>query len=577
MKKRKTRVILLLMVLTLGLTSCGRPSETDYQQKFAEFEETFFKEKVSDSFLDLHYALKDSEKYGIENVPEDFGQYSEEGMKEKIRYLKEKKEELSQFPFEKLNEEQQVTAHILENMIEVECNSEGLELYKEPLSEAVGIQAELPVLLAEYEFYSREDVEGYLNLLGSIDEYYVQILEFERDKADAGLFMSDMAADSVIQSCKSYMDENGSSFLLESFKNRLEQVPGLTEEEKQNLVSRNETIIKEDFLNAYQTLSDGLEKLKGSGQNVNGVCGWEKGQEYYEYLIESEIAPSYPDIGSLLEALEKMVTSKMNEMNEMVDENPKLMDEWDSAEIQYENPVEILQQLQNEIMADFPKLENMDYEIKYVPEELEDVQPLAFYVSPQIDSYHDNVIYINRKYEGNGNLYITLAHEGLPGHMYQTTYFLRNNESDLRKILDYTGYTEGWATYVEHLAYQFDNGLEPAVGKIMADNSIANLGVGAILDIKVNYYGMDREEAVDYFSDYLDAGAVNQMFDYVCKNPAVYLPYVVGYMEIEEMREEAEAKLGENFDAKKFHKFILDMGPAPFSIIREEFAQWVSD
>lgn len=577
MKKRKTRVILLLMVLTLGLTSCGRPSETDYQQKFAEFEETFFKEKVSDSFLDLHYALKDSEKYGIENVPEDFSQYSEEGMKEKIRYLKEKKEELSQFPFEKLNEEQQVTAHILENMIEVECNSEGLELYKEPLSEAVGIQAELPVLLAEYEFYSREDVEGYLNLLGSIDEYYVQILEFERDKADAGLFMSDMAADSVIQSCKSYMDENGSSFLLESFKNRLEQVPGLTEEEKQNLVSRNETIIKEDFLNAYQTLSDGLEKLKGSGQNVNGGCGWEKGQEYYEYLIESEIAPSYPDIGSLLEALEKMVTSKMNEMNEMVDENPKLMDEWDSAEIQYENPVEILQQLQNEIMADFPKLENMDYEIKYVPEELEDVQPLAFYVSPQIDSYHDNVIYINRKYEGNGNLYITLAHEGLPGHMYQTTYFLRNNESDLRKILDYTGYTEGWATYVEHLAYQFDNGLEPAVGKIMADNSIANLGVGAILDIKVNYYGMDREEAVDYFSDYLDAGAVNQMFDYVCKNPAVYLPYVVGYMEIEEMREEAEAKLGENFDAKKFHKFILDMGPAPFSIIREEFAQWVSD
>lgn len=577
MKKRKTRVILLLMVLTLGLTSCGRPSETDYQQKFAEFEETFFKEKVSDSFLDLHYALKDSEKYGIENVPEDFGQYSEEGMKEKIRYLKEKKEELSQFPFEKLNEEQQVTAHILENMIEVECNSEGLELYKEPLSEAVGIQAELPVLLAEYEFYSREDVEGYLNLLGSIDEYYVQILEFERDKADAGLFMSDMAADSVIQSCKSYMDENGSSFLLESFKNRLEQVPGLTEEEKQNLVSRNETIIKEDFLNAYQTLSDGLEKLKGSGQNVNGGCGWEKGQEYYEYLIESEIAPSYPDIGSLLEALEKMVTSKMNEMNEMVDENPKLMDEWDSAEIQYENPVEILQQLQNEIMADFPKLENMDYEIKYVPEELEDVQPLAFYVSPQIDSYHDNVIYINRKYEGNGNLYITLAHEGLPGHMYQTTYFLRNNESDLRKILDYTGYTEGWATYVEHLAYQFDNGLEPAVGKIMADNSIANLGVGAILDIKVKYYGMDREEAVDYFSDYLDAGAVNQMFDYVCKNPAVYLPYVVGYMEIEEMREEAEAKLGENFDAKKFHKFILDMGPAPFSIIREEFAQWVSD
>lgn len=577
MKIRKNRVILLLMVLTLGLTSCSRSSKTDYQQQFAEFEETFFKEKVSDSFLDLHSALKDPEKYGIENVPEDFGQYSEDGMKEEIRYLKEKKEELSQFPLEKLNEEQQMTARILENMIEIECKSEGLELYKEPLSEAIGIQAELPVLLAEYEFYSRADVEGYLNLLGSIDEYYAQILEFERDKADAGLFMSDMAADSVIQSCESYMDENGSSFLSESFKNRLEQVPGLTEDEKQNLISRNATIMKEDFLNAYETLSDGLEKLKGSGQNVNGVCGWKKGQEYYEYLIESEIAPSYPDIDSLLEALEKMVTSKMNEMYEMIDENPKLMDEWDSAEIQYKDPEEILRQLQNEIMADFPKLKNTDYEIKYVSEELEDVLSPAFYVPPQIDSYHDNVIYINRKEEEHENLYITLAHEGLPGHMYQTTYFLGNNESDLRKNLDYAGYTEGWATYVEHFAYQFQNGLEPAVGKLMADNSIVTLGIDAILDIKVNYYGMGREEAVDYFSDDLDAGEVNRLFDYVCKNPANYLTYVVGYLEIEEMREEAEAKLGENFDAKKFHQFILDMGPAPFSIIREEFAHWVSD
>lgn len=577
MKIRKTRVILLLTVFTLGLTSCGRPSDTDYQQQFAEFEETFFKENVSNSFLDLHYALKNPEKYGIKNIPEDFGQYSEEELKEKKHYLKEKKEELSQFPFEKLNEEQQMTARILENVIEIQCKSEGLELYEEPLSEEIGIQAELPVILAEYEFYNREDVEGYLNLLGSIDEYYAQILEFERDKADAGLFMSDMAVDSVIQSCKSYMDENGFSFLFESFKNRLEQVPGLTEDEKQNLISRNATIIKEDFLNAYKTLSDGLEKLKGSGRNVNGVCGWKKGQEYYEYLIQSEIAPSYPDIGSLLEALEKMVASKMDEMTEMIDENPKLMEEWDSTEIQYKDPQEILQQLQNEIMADFPKLENMDYEIKYVSEELEDVLPPAFYVSPQIDSYHDNVIYINRKYEGNGNLYTTLAHEGLPGHMYQTTYFFENNESDLRKNLDYAGYIEGWATYVEHLAYHFHNGLEPADGEIMADNSIANLGIDAILDIKVNYYGMDREEAVDYLSNYLDAREANQLFDYVCKNPANYLTYVVGYLEIEEMREEAEAKLGENFDTKNFHKFILDMGPAPFSIIREEFAHWLSD
>ena len=61
-------------------------------------------------------------------------------------------------------------------------DSEGLELYDQPLSSSLGIQAQLPILLSEYVFYSKQDVEDYLSLLSSIDTYYDSIIAFEKEK-----------------------------------------------------------------------------------------------------------------------------------------------------------------------------------------------------------------------------------------------------------------------------------------------------------------------------------------------------------------------------------------------------------
>ena len=78
-------------------------------------------------------------------------------------------------------------------------DSEGMELYDQPLSSSLGIQSQLPILLSEYVFYTRQDVEDYLSLLSSIDTYYESIVEYEKQKSEAGLGLCDTAIDRIIQ------------------------------------------------------------------------------------------------------------------------------------------------------------------------------------------------------------------------------------------------------------------------------------------------------------------------------------------------------------------------------------------
>ena len=57
--------------------------------------------------------------------------------------------------------------------------------------------------------------------------------------------------------------------------------------------------------------------------------------------------------------------------------------------------------------------------------------------------------------------------------------------------------------------------------------------------------------------------------------PVNYLEYYVGYMEIRHMKEQAERTLKTNFNLKDFNQFILDIGPAPFTVIKPRFNEWL--
>ena len=562
----------------LSSTRSGHSKEVRKLQ--ADFDtfctELFRKEMASSSTLDLHYTLLHPENYGIDAEDAALGTYRLSELIKSNHEIHDLKEKLSEFDPHMLSDDQQILYDALFERIETGLMAEGLELYDQPLAPTIGIQAQLPILLAEYSFHSLQDVEDYLTLLSQLDSYYGDILYFEEQKAAAGLGPSDASIERILESCQSYLIDPVNNFLTETFETRLNSLStdiSLSEQQKNNFRSRHLEIIKNSFLPAYRHLIDGLSGLKGRGINEGGLCGFRNGRRYYEYLLRSGPGLSYN-----IEELKAALSDRMQKDLETISSLSKKTGP--DLSFRLTDPPEILADLQTRMSGDFPVLSEASkkYEIRYVPTQLESTLSPAFYLTAPLDDPTRNVIYINNgSTSADDELYPTLAHEGFPGHLYQTVYFREHTRNPLAALLTCSGANEGWATYVEQLSYFYDNGLSEENSAYQAAMRSFSLCFHSLLDIGINYDGWSKDRAAAFVRTCFDAddALVEELWQTIIDNPTNYLEYAGGYVEILEMRAEAEKTLGNRFSAKEFHKFLLDLGPVPFSVTRKYFKLWL--
>lgn len=549
------------------------------QETFESLCQTLFKDELSQSYLTLHYSLTDPESYGITDYPKTFGTFSLEIMKENAAEQEQLRKDLAEIHPEYLTDSQRLTYRILTKAMEYEHLADGLELYYQPLAPSTGVQAQLPILLTEFTFYRKQDVEDYLTLLSDIDSYYQQILDFEREKAAAGLFMTDACVDQIAEESSGYLLPPEQNLMVSGFDRRIDAIEELTEDEKADFKARNLTILTEHFIPAYELLFQGLTELKGSCNNEQGLCYDPDGKAYYEYLIQSSIGTTYSTMNELKKAIENQINSDLLAIAQVLKEHPDVLNQMDQYAFSETEPEKILELLSERTREDFPEIVSYQYVTKFVPEELEKSLSPAFFLVPPINQYDNCVIYINQgSSSGAQTLFTTLAHEGIPGHLYQNVYFLSNCDANIRKILTFLGYSEGWASYVENYCYTIDNGLSPELGQVLARNASATLGIHALMDLNINYYGWSEAQVEEYLKQYFDleqSDAVSAIYQAMKNDPSNYMAYYVGYLEIIRMRDKAQEILKDRFKIKEFHRFLLDIGPAPFTVIEPYFEAWV--
>src|SRR5699024_5372661 len=179
---------------------------------------------------------------------------------------------LTAFSYDDLNIQNRITYDILEYYLEAAQESADYLLYDEPLGLVSGVQTQLPVILSEYQFYDRGDVEDYLKLMQSTPDYIDSLIQFERQKSEAGLFMADYAADTVIEQCSAFLEMGDGNYLYSTFSDRIAGLDELTEEEKSDYIEDNALMMEDYVYPAYQTLLAAVEELKGTGQNEKGLC-----------------------------------------------------------------------------------------------------------------------------------------------------------------------------------------------------------------------------------------------------------------------------------------------------------------
>lgn len=587
---RYSKKILLgfVMVLSVVTTACGgvlgssksgasgNPSQAAMvpteaptaSDLFEDYTEQLFLEEIVENTINLHYTLAYPENFGITEYAPSLGTFSIEEMQQSYEELKQIKEKLAEFSYEELGKKQQFTYDIIMDYIDTELSAEDMLLYTEVLGPTTGYQAQLPVLLAEYTFRREQDIRDYLALVAQTDEVFRQIVEFEQQKAEAGLFMPDYVADAIIDQCQGFIENPEENYLIEIFISKINAMEDLSEEKKQSYIEQNSNLVKTEVIWAYQALIEGLSGLKGSGLNEKGLAGLEEGKRYYEYLVRS-FTGSSKSVEELMQATEDCINTSLMSMLQIMTENPNVVNGWDTYRFCETEPEKILEDLKKKTAEDFPVLSrDINCEVKAVHSSMEEHMSPAFYLTPAIDDSKNNVVYINYAM-ANQNLYTTLAHEAYPGHLLQTVYTNTGEHSLIRNMFSYPGYSEGWATYAEYYAYGI-GGLEEGLSEVLVLNNLATLGIHAYVDMAVHYLGWGYEEIAQYLTMYrLEGTDIEKLFETIVAEPANYLGYFVGYMEMINLQEVAKEAWGEKYSLKKFHEAVLKLGPASFELLEK--------
>lgn len=543
---------------------------------FDTFSENLFKESITSNTINLHYTLSDPASYGIDDYKVTLGSISESGQEKSLSELENTRQVLASFSYDSLSEENQMTCDILNDYIDTELSAASYYYYDEFLRSSTGTQAELPILLAEYTFRNEQDVEDYLSLLTQLDTYFKQITAFETEKSKEGLFMSDFAAENILEQCEQFLDCKEDHYLLNTFCSRIDAANFLTTEQKESYKEKNETIFTEHVLPAYENLKNCMEELDGTGKNDKGLCYLPDGKAYYNYLIRS-----YTGTSTSVPELEEMVKEKresdLTAISELLKENPSLASACNNYTFDDSNPTNMINQLKDAITADFPEPVETAFTVKYVDDALSDYLAPAFYLTAPIDDISQNCIYINPKSNYTKmKLFTTLAHEGYPGHLYQTVMTASYGIPPVRSILNYPGYTEGWATYVEMLSYHYA-GLEDNLASILQLNQSAILSLYSTADFGIHYDGWSLEDTVSFFSGYgfSDPATIQDIYELIVEEPGHYQKYYIGYLEFLQLKEQAKELLGNQYSDKQFHEAILKMGPAPFTILEKYLPEYL--
>ena len=536
---------------------------------FSEFCTTLFREEMKSNTMNLHFTLKDPKAAGIDSYEITLGSLSGDSPHNQARQLKKLSEELKKYSHRSLKGKDRLTCRLLSDYISRQQNLAAYPYYDEPLTPSGGVTSQLPVLLAEYTFRNTRDIKDYLGLLSQMDTYFLGILDYEQKKADAGLFMSDEACLKVIEGCEVFTEHPDDNFLIATFSNRLNAMDGLTDTQKNAYLKQHSKVLSDHVIPAYSQMIKGLTMLLGRGHNNWGLYNFPEGKAYYEAVVSADTGCD-DSVEDLFSQIAKARREDLMFCQNLLEKNPKLASQSPKPDAALKEENAMISRLQKEILTDFPAPPQTDVEICHVDPALSEYLAPAFYITAPIDDISHNRIYINdAKNDTDIYYFTTLAHEGYPGHLYQTICTSSYGAPEVLSLLNYPGYTEGWATYTEMQSFYYA-GLDPDLASLLQHNQAATLSLYATADIGIHYFGWEKEKNAAFWSEYGvdDTATVKRITDLILEEPGNYLKYYVGYLKFRQMREQLALE-NKSFSVSAFHEAILRTGPSPFSVLEE--------
>lgn len=535
------------------------------EESFSEFEDELFQEMMSEDYTTLHFSLRDYQKYGIEKPEVNIGDASWDEYEDSVEDCDEYLKKLQSFDYDSLSETEQKDYRTIAFYLERNKELNSYPYFDWAFNSAEGVIDNLLTTFTEFVFYEKEDIDDYLTTLASVPAYLDQCLENTKKQAAEGYFLTDAMLKETEDAIAKFVDKKDDNELIKIFDENIDAFDGLSAEEKEAYKKKNQEIVLNAYIPSYEKVAEELQKLKGARKADYNVSSLDDGSEYYAALARYKTSID-ADVETILDICTQYIEKSVDELYDIMQNHSEVTEEtldFDSAE-------DVLSYLEGHLDA-FPALDKVYYNVQYLDPSVANDSIVAYYLSPPVDDMRDNVIKINGDNVSDViDLYTTLAHEGFPGHLYQTNYYIQQQPSLLRTQLTMMGYQEGWGMFAEGQALHV-SGLSEYASEYQKINIELNYVLSAAVDLGVNGLGWSTKDVSKYLDNLdLNSSIAKDLYDFATLQPGTILPYGVGVAMFELLENKAKNALGNDFDQKAFNEVLLNDGNRPFEVVEDD-------
>lgn len=535
------------------------------KESFSDFEDELFQEMMSEDYTTLHFSLRDYQKYGIEKPDVNIGDASWDDYEDSVEDCDEYLKKLQSFDYDSLSETEQKDYRTIAFYLERNKELNSYPYFDWAFNSAEGVIDNLLTTFTEFVFYEKEDIDDYLATLASVPAYLDQCLENTKKQAAKGYFLTDAMLKATEDAIEKFVDKKDDNELIKIFDENIDAFDGLSAEEKEAYKKKNREIVLNAYIPSYEKVAEELQKLKGSRKADYNVSSLDGGSEYYAALARYKTSID-ADVETILDICTQYIEKSVDELYDIMQNHSEVTEEtldFDSAE-------DVLSYLEGHLDA-FPVLDKVYYNVQYLDPSVANDSIVAYYLSPPVDDMRDNVIKINGDNVSDVlDLYTTLAHEGFPGHLYQTNYYIQHQPSLLRTQLTMMGYQEGWGMFAEGQALHV-SGLSEYASEYQKINIELNYVLSAAVDLGVNGLGWSTKDVSKYLDRLdLNSSIAKDLYDFATLQPGTILPYGVGVAMFELLENKAKNALGNDFDQKAFNEVLLNDGNRPFEVVEDD-------
>lgn len=516
---------------------------------------------------------------------------SSEKFKSDANYERAFLDKLDKIKLSNLNDSDQLNYRLIKTSMEVSLEGRNFPRYYMALNQRGGVQ-DYYSYGDRLNFSNKTDYEDWFERIKGFNENVKNSLKNNKEGLEMGYTQPKLVTRAVVSQIESLLASSMEDHPYYKIFLSANEIIG--DEEASEIQSRVKDFIKNELNPSYRKLMTFLKNVYlPNSRNSVGISDVPDGKAWYEYLVKYHTTTDLtPD--EIHEIGLKEVARIRSEMEDIIalvewegDFNSFLRFLRTDPQFYYETGEELLdayRAMSKKIDAFMPslfnKLPRAPYGVIPIPMESAPYTTTAYYNAPSKGRpgyYYANLYKpeTRPKYE----IPVLSVHEAVPGHHHQIALAQElENVPKFRNHLSFTSFVEGWGLYSEQLGENMGLYDDPydKFGQLTYDMWRA---IRLVVDTGMHYKGWSREEAVELFlqNTAKTPQDINNEVDRYIAWPGQALAYKIGQLKIMELRDKAKEELGEKFDLKDYHDFILSFGSIPMNILEEKVNEFIEN